>query len=319
MLYWTASALFLYSIGEPEKRDDGAPIANIKWDDNTKYMFFIHVFGLFWVGAFIIGMCQFVIAFCTVEWYFSCIGDKTGDASVLKAIKWVFRYHLGSIAFGALIIAIMQMIKLMFEYIRKKFETRTNKCMEIVWMVLRCCIWCVDYCVRFITKNAYIQVAVKGTNFCSSAKSAFFLIIRNAGSFGITLGLANILMFVGKAFIMALSGFITYIILDKSSIADDLFAPFVPVIVIVIVAYLVSSIFLSVFSFAANAMLHAFFFDCEIGGGHTPPSLQDFVESKEEFKAAQTMAKTRRAQKSGHKQEGDGVEGKDEQVANNME
>lgn len=55
MAFWTVSALFLYSIGDPEKADDGKPVANIKWDDNTRYMFLIHVFGLFWVGAFIIG------------------------------------------------------------------------------------------------------------------------------------------------------------------------------------------------------------------------------------------------------------------------
>lgn len=74
----------------------------------------------------------------------------------MTGVRWLFRYHLGSIAFGALIIAIMQMIKLAFEYIRKKFEVRNNKCMEILWNVVRCCIWCVDYYIRFITKNAYI-------------------------------------------------------------------------------------------------------------------------------------------------------------------
>jgi len=107
MAFWTVSALFLYSIGEPEKSEDGKPVANIKWDDNTRYMFLIHLFGLFWVGAFIIGCSQFIIAACTVEWYFSCNGDKAGDASVLKATRWIYRYHMGSIAFGALIIAIM--------------------------------------------------------------------------------------------------------------------------------------------------------------------------------------------------------------------
>lgn len=158
---------------------------------------------------------------------------------------------------------------------------------------------------------------MKGTNFCSSAKSAFFLIIRNAGCFGITLGIANVLMFVGKAFIMVLSGFLTYIILEESSVSEELYAPFLPVIVVVIVAYLVSSIFLSVFSFSANAMLHAFFFDLEVGGGHTPPSLQQFIDTDDNYKDAQRKATER---KGGPKHsEGPGVEGKDEGVANNME
>ena len=33
-------------------------------------------------------------------------------------------------------------------------------------------------------RNAYIQIALMGTNFCVSAKKAFFLILRNAFRFG---------------------------------------------------------------------------------------------------------------------------------------
>ena len=33
-------------------------------------------------------------------------------------------------------------------------------------------------------RNAYIQIALMGTNFCTSAKKAFFLILRNAFRFG---------------------------------------------------------------------------------------------------------------------------------------
>ena len=33
---------------------------------------------------------------------------------------WAFRYHLGSVAFGAALIAICQMIRAIFEYYAKK-------------------------------------------------------------------------------------------------------------------------------------------------------------------------------------------------------
>lgn len=144
------------------------------------------------------------------------------------------------------------------------------------------------------------------------------MIIRNVASFGITLGIANILMFIGKAFIMGVSGFLTYIILEKSSISEKLYAPFVPVVVVIIIAYLTSSIFLSVFSFAANTMLHCLFFDCEVGGGHTPVALQEFVDEKEDLKSAQGKASARRRPKD-TSINAEGVAGKDEEVANNME
>jgi len=47
MAFWATSALYLYSIGEVEKRTDGVPIAKVVWDDNTRYMFLIHIFGFF--------------------------------------------------------------------------------------------------------------------------------------------------------------------------------------------------------------------------------------------------------------------------------
>lgn len=75
-LYWTASAMYLYSVGEPVKREGDVPIAEIKWDKNTRYMFLAHVFGLFWVGAFIIGSAQFIIAATTVQWYFTAESEN---------------------------------------------------------------------------------------------------------------------------------------------------------------------------------------------------------------------------------------------------
>jgi len=33
--------------------------------------------------------------------------------------------------------------------------------------------------LKFLNKNAYIMIAVHGKNFCTSAKNAFFLLMRN--------------------------------------------------------------------------------------------------------------------------------------------
>lgn len=54
VVFWVISAIWVFSVGEAVKRD-GAPIANIEWDDTTRYVWIYHLFGLFWVSAFIIG------------------------------------------------------------------------------------------------------------------------------------------------------------------------------------------------------------------------------------------------------------------------
>lgn len=175
---------------------------------------------------------------------------------------------MGSIAFGALIIAIMQMIKLAFEYLRKKYEKiiPNNPCTKCVICCLRCFIWCLDCCVKFITKNAYIQIALTNKNFCSAAWLTFCLIVRNAARFSIITSIGAILIFVGKALIIVLSGWIAYLIMMNSDLKDKIYSPVFPVIVVCIIAYILASVFLSVYSFAANSILHCYLVDEEVGG-----------------------------------------------------
>jgi hypothetical protein len=288
MVFWIFSAVYVFSVGEIKKRE-GLPISDIVWDETTRYVWIYHLFGFFWISAFIIGCSQFIIAATTCVWYFAQGGssDDKGKASLKIGFRWIFRYHVGSIAFGALIIAIIQMIKLMFEYLRKKYEKLlpSNPCTKCVICYFRYCIWILDYCIKFITKNAYIQIALTNKSFCPAALSTFFLIVRNAARFTIVSGIGAILMFVGKAFITILCGWIGYIILVNSELKDKIFSPIFPVIVICMIAYILSSNFLNVFSFASNAILHAFLIDEEVKGNRAPASLLGFVKRNDEMNA----------------------------------
>lgn len=160
VVFWVISAVYVYSVGEAQRSTTNPVFAEMKWNNVTRYVWIYHLFGLFWISAFIIGAAQFIIATCCALWYFSHGGksDDKNQGGLGTGVKWLFRYHLGTIAFGSLIIAIMQMIKLAFEYLRKKYEKLIGDSMIMKCLIcsLRCCIWCVDSCVKHITKNAYI-------------------------------------------------------------------------------------------------------------------------------------------------------------------
>ena len=83
-------------------------------------MWYYVLFALLWINAFLIGCAQFIIAASAATWYFSHSSETQGKGSTTIGIRWILRYHLGSIAFGSCIIAIVQMIRIMFEYYRKK-------------------------------------------------------------------------------------------------------------------------------------------------------------------------------------------------------
>jgi hypothetical protein len=54
---WIGTFIFVYSVGEAYPRE--APynfLSTVKWTDLTKGAVAYHIFGLFWINAFIIGV-----------------------------------------------------------------------------------------------------------------------------------------------------------------------------------------------------------------------------------------------------------------------
>lgn len=88
-------------------------------------------------------------------------------------------YHLGTVAFGALIIAIVRIIRVMLEYIDHKLKKFDNPFTRCILCCCKCFFWCLENFLKFINKNAYIMCAVHGKNFCKSARDAFSLLMRN--------------------------------------------------------------------------------------------------------------------------------------------
>lgn len=93
-------------MGEPGPREDAPFITEVKWDMNTRGVFAYHLFGLLWITAFITGCAQFIIGASACMWYFEVSTDTKGRNTVLKSAWWLWRYHMGSIAFGSFVIAV---------------------------------------------------------------------------------------------------------------------------------------------------------------------------------------------------------------------
>jgi len=53
LVYWVVTAVFVYSIGTPEFKNNSF-IANIVWTDEIRYTMWFYLFALFWCVAFFI-------------------------------------------------------------------------------------------------------------------------------------------------------------------------------------------------------------------------------------------------------------------------
>lgn len=107
-------------------------------------MFAYHLFGLLWTNQFINGFGYLVIAHSVGQYYWTrgLRADMT-TFPVLTGIWVAARYHMGSIAFGAFIIAVIQFIRLLLEYIDRKTKKmqKGNPAARWVMCCLRYCLW----------------------------------------------------------------------------------------------------------------------------------------------------------------------------------
>lgn len=123
-----------------------------------------------------------------------------------------------------------------------------------------------------------------GKSFCSAAKDAFFLALRNPVRFSIVGGIGAIFTALGRMFISLSSAIIGYMIITKSS-SFHLNSPVVPTILFAIVGFCIGSVFMSVYGTASDAILIVFTMDEEIEKEHfnkssaanCPEPLRDFI------------------------------------------
>jgi hypothetical protein len=212
VLWYCAVNIYMYSLGTP-KYVPKQMFAELTPTEHSNALFWIFMFGFFWIIAFITAILQFTIAASAALWFFSANSDSP-SFSVTKGVYWAFRYHLGSLAFGSFLIAVVTMLKVIFEYYAKKVEQMSgdNPVVKIMLCYARCMIWCLDACVKFISENAYIQVAINGVNFCEGAKNGFFMMIRNPGTYAAMHIVGWIMTAIGKGVILGASVYITMLL-----------------------------------------------------------------------------------------------------------
>jgi choline transporter-like protein 2/4/5 len=285
--YWGITAVYLVSSGDAKQIGNSA-FGTFEFDKKLQRLLIYHVFALLWFNAFVIASTQFVLASSTCLWYFSQGTGQKSVKTIRKSIYRLLRYHLGSIAFGSLILAIVQMIRLVLAYMQaqaKKLAGKEGRVIKFALACLQCYAGCFERFIKFLNKNAYIQIALTGKNFCSSAKDGFFLVLRNPLRFGVVSGIGSIFVMFGKVFIAAITALAGFIAITKwDHFNKELYSPFIPVAIIFVFAYAIGAVFMSIYGLAADAILACFVVDEELAKRrnapprHCPDSLKNFLD-----------------------------------------
>uniref|UniRef100_A0AAQ6AF74 Choline transporter-like protein n=1 Tax=Amphiprion ocellaris TaxID=80972 RepID=A0AAQ6AF74_AMPOC len=210
--YWAVTAVFLASSGNAVYKvapaDDKCMYANLTCNPQTfnksnitkvcpgsqcmfafyggesmyhRYILVLHLCNLFvflWLVNFTIalGQCTLAGAFASYYWALKK-PDDIPACPLYSSFSRAIRYHTGSLAFGSLILAVVQMVRILSQNFNLYFK------------------------LHFINRNAYIMIAIYGKNFCTSSKDAFFLLMRNVVRVAVLDKVTDFLLFLGKLLI----------------------------------------------------------------------------------------------------------------------
>jgi solute carrier family 44 (choline transporter-like protein), member 2/4/5 len=72
---------------------------------------------------------------------------------VIILITFNFRFNLGTLAYGSLIIAICQIIRAIIEYVNHKLKKYDNEVTRAIMCMFRCLFWCLEKFLRFVNRN----------------------------------------------------------------------------------------------------------------------------------------------------------------------
>lgn len=132
-------------------------------------------------------------------------------------------------------------------------------------------------------------MALLGKNFCHSCCSGMGLVLRHPVRFTIVSQVARIYGLIGQLVVMGTTGLLAWALLSlphvpRFLISGPIHNPVVPVVAVVMLAFIVGSVMMHPFSVVTKTVMHAFAADEEmqnLGGGvtnpHTPEPLYRFV------------------------------------------
>ena len=156
-----------------------------------RYASWYFLFDFFWTTQFLSAFGEITLATAFAVWYFTHDEQKGALARVVsRSLKCVVRHHLGTAAFGSFVIAVVQFVRAVVMYVQHRMTALgkrggyAEKCTKAVLCCISCCLWCVEKCLKFINRNAYIQTGIFGHSFCRASKEAFHLILRSLARIG---------------------------------------------------------------------------------------------------------------------------------------
>uniref|UniRef100_A0A8C8K3G4 Choline transporter-like protein n=1 Tax=Oncorhynchus tshawytscha TaxID=74940 RepID=A0A8C8K3G4_ONCTS len=293
--YWAVTAVFLASSGDAVYKVMSTPdkcvYANLTCDPETfsqtnvtkvcpgsqctfafyggeslyhRYIFVLQLCNLLvflWLVNFTIalGQCTLAGAFASYYWALRKPQDIP-SCPLFSSFSRAVRYHTGSLAFGSLILAVVQMFRIVLEYLDHKLKGAHNAFARFLICCLKCCFWCLEHFIKFMNRNAYIMVSL--------GRCEFPLLCRVAVLDKVT----DFLLFLGKVLISGSVGVLAFFFFTRKIPVIQEEVPslnyyWVPLLTVIFGSYLIAHGFFNVYAMCVDTLFLCFCEDLERNDG----------------------------------------------------
>ncbi|KAK5642484.1 hypothetical protein RI129_008651 [Pyrocoelia pectoralis] len=275
--FWLYFTLWIESAGHKKKIRDDFYI--FEKDSLIIFTRWYNIFVTLWILQFVIGCQHMVIAGAVSSWYFTRAKTRL-QSPLLFGLYNLLRYHLGSVSFGSFIIAVVQLARVILLTLHSYVRTHDGKCVSCIIKCCQCCLYCLENILKYITRNAYIEITIHGYNFCRAGRQAFQVLATNALRVATINSVGDFILFLGKVLVVAAIVLIGIELIQKK---DGILHAWVPLTLSGLFAYFISHCFLSVYEMAIDTIFICFCEDCEANDGLSRPyymskNLMEFVE-----------------------------------------
>eukprot|EP01106_Pelomyxa_sp_JSP_P018081 TRINITY_DN794_c0_g1_i3.p1 TRINITY_DN794_c0_g1~~TRINITY_DN794_c0_g1_i3.p1 ORF type:complete len:354 (-),score=150.37 TRINITY_DN794_c0_g1_i3:296-1357(-) len=250
-------------------------------DITLQYAAIYHIVGLLWTVEFISAISQTAIAGSVASWYWVKDKSQMPHCPVWRSLWWVFRYHLGSMAFGSLLITLVRLFRWFLEWCDKRVKKAGKAA-----CVLRCCLcflkcfaWCFQKCIQYFNNNAYIMIAIIGKSFCASGVHAIALRLNSplrGAALTVVSAFTLLLTRVFVAAVSALGASIWFYYID------NLHYWFIPGLIVFVIGWVMAGVFTNIYDMAIQTVLLSFYEDESRAGDCFSVKLKKYMSRKKQ-------------------------------------
>jgi len=169
-----------------------------------------YLFMVLWLFEVCTALSQYSLAWVTQTWYFAPYehGAKVGvpRLGILHAWRSALRYHLGTVIFGALVIMLFRLPRLLFARLASCRRGGSSGLLARL---------------RSLKKDAYMDVALNSSGFCAAASSSFDVASKHHNTI-VMISLSQwLFVFIGYAVITSAGVFSSLVLVRSISLYTD--------------------------------------------------------------------------------------------------